>query len=175
MRNLSNSSYSLLDVSFENLTVGLYCIFFMFLICTYEISFKLNVIYYSNKNLFFIHNFISQTFETKKFDWWYSYWSLIFLNFAIIKDIRKTWYLTLIFENSLLIKRRRRILKSVSPNLQTSLEKNLFKLSIKLLTWRLDFSNYIYKMSSQNWKFFPQKKRHLCFLLVIFSPRHNKN
>ena len=30
-------------------------------------------------------------------------------------------------------------------------------------------------MSSQNWKFFFQRKRLLCFLLVIFSPRHNKN
>ena len=38
--------------------------------------------------------------------------------------------------------------------LQTSLEKNFFKLPIKLLTLR---------------------KRLLCFLLVIFSPRHNKN
>ena len=98
-----------------------------------------------------------------------------FWNFASIKDIIKTSYLTLIFDNSLLIKRHRRILKSVSPNLHTSLEKNVFKLSIKLITLRLDFSNYIYKMSSQNKKFFFQKKILLCFLLVIFSPRHSKN
>ena len=39
-----------------------------------------------------------------------------FRNFASIKDIIKTWYLTLIFENSHLIKRHRWILKSVSLN-----------------------------------------------------------
>ena len=59
--------------------------------------------------------------------------------------------------------------------LQISLEKNFFKLPIKLLTLRLDFSNYVYKKTSQNWKFFFPKKRLFCFLLVIFSPRHNKN
>ena len=30
-------------------------------------------------------------------------------------------------------------------------------------------------MSNQNWKFFFQRKRLLCFLLVSFSPRHSKN
>ena len=66
-------------------------------------------------------------------------------------------------------------MKTVCQNLQTCLEKNVFKFSMKLLTLIVDFSNYICKMSSTNWKFFFQKRRLLCFLFLIFSPSHNKN
>ena len=64
-----------------------------------------------------------------------------------------------------------RILKSVSPN---QFGEKPFKLSIKLLTLRLDFSNSIYKMSSQNWKFFFQKKKEF-YVSSDLSARHNKN
>ena len=38
---------------FENLTVGFYCIFILLLICTDQILFKLNIIYYSIKKYIF--------------------------------------------------------------------------------------------------------------------------
>ena len=88
-----------------------------------------------------------------------------------IKDIMNTWYPTIIFENSLLIKD---IGVFWRVYLQTSLEKNLFKLSIKLLTITLDISNYIYKMLSQNWKYFFQKTTFKFTPSDLFSETQRK-
>ena len=94
-----------------------------------------------------------------------------FFNFASIEDKIKTRNLTLIFENSYLMN----IGGVCRVYLETCLEKNFFKLPIKLLTLRLDFSNYVYKKSKSKLEVFLPKKRLFCFLFLNFSPRHNKN
>ena len=108
---------------------------------------------------FFIKNGFHGTVHTFK-----NYFAIVFSVFSFqfqqnkfypYEPIIKTWNRTLIFENTHLMKNIGRVRRVY---LQTSLEKNFFKWPIKLLTLRMDFSNYVYKKKVKNWSFSSKKK-----------------
>ena len=75
-KNPKNTSYIfILNVNFENLTIGLYVLYVLntcIKFCSNQILFTIQLI-----NLFFTHNFRSQNLEILTFVSWQSKWSLI--------------------------------------------------------------------------------------------------